>query len=368
VGVRRRSLEDLVSVSYLDRYRDERVLVTGHSGFKGSWLVTWLGMLGAEVYGISLPPETEPSLFEATGLSTRMDSRFADIRQLSDIVDIMTEVAPRVVFHLAAQSLVRRSYRSPVDTFGTNLLGTVHVLEAVRGCKSVRSIVVVTSDKCYENSGGKADRRETDPLGGLDPYSASKGCAELATSAYRASFFASEEAPIVATVRAGNVIGGGDWAEDRLLPDVMNALAAGVPIPVRNPTYVRPWQHVIEPLRGYLMLGAGMLDGDRSLGEAWNLGPPAASAVSVGEIVRMAIASWGSGTMDIRQDDASPPEATTLRLDVSKARDRLRFLPLLELTEAVDLTVDWYRSFGEHAGDARSITERQIEQYTQRLL
>lgn len=360
-------MEDLVSVSYLDRYRGERVLVTGHTGFKGSWLVMWLAMLGADVHGLALPPDSVPSLFEVAVLGESVDSRFADIRELAQVVDIMAETAPRVVFHLAAQSLVRRSYDYPVETFATNLLGTVHVLEAVRRCPSVQAVVVVTSDKCYHNPADGNDRRETDPMGGRDPYSASKGCAELATAAYRESFFAGEAAPLVATVRAGNVIGGGDWAEDRLIPDVMRALTAGTSIPIRNPSHVRPWQHVMEPLRGYLMLGSLLLQKERSMAAAWNLGPDQQSAVSVGELVDLAVAQWGSGSVEIRREGESPPEATDLRLDITKARKDLGFDPALDLLEAVELTVDWYRSFAERPTDARRITERQLEHYTQRL-
>lgn len=346
-------------------YEGRTVLVTGHTGFKGSWLATWLHMLGAKVIGFALPPEGGPlSMFEATGLGSRIKSIEADVRNADAVAACLRDHSPEVVFHLAAQSLVRRSYADPITTFATNVLGTAHVLEASLRTPSVRSVVVVTSDKCYDNiESGKAFS-ESDPLGGADPYSASKACAELVTAAYRSSFARDGgTAPGIASARAGNVIGGGDWCEDRLVPDVMRALQAGSPLILRNPDSVRPWQHVLEPLRGYLLL-AERLAGDRGeFGSSWNFGPRDDDAIPVRELVNRLAAAWPGKRLDVRIEPAALHEAAVLRLDTTRARRHLGWKPALSIDEAVALTVSWYRDTSADRTSADGITLEQITAY-----
>ena len=345
-------------------WQGRRVLVLGHTGFKGSWLSLWLHRLGARVAGLSLPPPTEPSLFALAGLHGVVPTTYGDIRDLSTVTDALRVWQPEIVFHLAAQALVRVSYRHPVETYATNVMGTVHVLEAVRATPSVRGVVVVTSDKCYENREWLWAYRETEPMGGHDPYSSSKGCAELVASAYRRSFFTvpGGRAVGVATARAGNVIGGGDWAEDRLLPDCMKALSAGRGIAIRNPHAIRPWQHVLEPLRGYLLL-AERLDADAAaFGDAWNFGPAGDDARSVAWIVSRVVEQWGQGATWSLSSDAAPHETNWLRVDASRARTMLGWTPRLTLAEALAWTVAWHRCLGTGAS-ARSLSEAQLTRY-----
>lgn len=349
-------------------WRKKRVLITGHTGFKGSWLALWLQSLGADVVGFALDPPSAPSLFEQARVGEGITSVLGDIRDLTRVRDVMATYRPEVVFHLAAQSLVRPSYQSPVDTYATNVMGTVHVLDAMRQVGSARVGVVVTSDKCYENRESMLwGYRETDPMGGHDPYSNSKGCAELVTSAYRRSFFAGEDASLaLATARAGNVIGGGDWAEDRLIPDVIRAFAAGEPVHVRRPDAIRPWQHVLEPLRGYLLLAERLWSDGAPLAEGWNFGPDDRDARPVQHIVEQMIDRWGAGASAVLDDGPHPHEATYLRLDCSKARALLGWRPRLPLDEALAWTVEWYRGV-EDGADPRALTLDQIHQYTHRL-
>lgn len=315
-----------------------RVLLTGHTGFKGAWLSAWLKELGAEVFGYALEPPTQPNMFELCGLEERIVSHIGNIANLEELAAFVKKCQPEIIFHLAAEPIVRASYSDPVTTFSTNVMGTAHVLEAARQTSTVRAVVNVTSDKCYENRRNTVPHKEEDPMGGVDPYSASKGCAELVAAAYTNAF----DLP-VASVRAGNVVGGGDWAPDRILPDCINALSAGVPIKIRNPGSIRPWQHVLDPLRGYLMVGENLLgDGARWSG-GWNFGPGMDKVVPVLEVVQEVLARWGSGACEIVEDKAAVAEAKFLALDISKARHLLGWVPRLDFVEAIDRTVAWYR-------------------------
>lgn len=349
-------------------YRGKRVLVTGHTGFKGGWLCLWLHRLGAEVTGIALPPG-EPSLFNSLRLDELVDHRIADISTPESYGKAVSGVDADLVFHMAAQSLVRPSYADPVATFQTNVIGTAVVLEGVRGMPSARGVVVVSSDKCYENNEWSWPYREIDPMGGADPYSASKGCTELVAASYRRSFFTDPNGCQIASARAGNVFGGGDWATDRLVPDVMRAALDGTPVTLRNPTSVRPWQHVLEPLSGYLMLGAKLLSEDaRDFAEGWNFGPNADSFVEVAAIARAVLGAWGSHASGIefsaRSDD--PHEASMLTLDSSKARTRLGWKPRLSASQAIEMTAEWYRAFAAGDRDMRLFSEQQIAAYANR--
>lgn len=334
--------------------------MTGHTGFKGSWLLMWLAELGAEVTGLSLPPEA-PSLFDDLGLARACRHVEVDVRDYSAVAREVTAARPEVVFHLAAQALVRRGYADPAATFTTNVLGTTHVLEALRAV-GPRAIVVVTSDKCYAPRQGGRPHVETDPLGGDDPYSASKAACEHVAAAYRFSFF-SAAGCLLATVRAGNVIGGGDWSMDRLVPDAMRALIAREPVAVRNGAWVRPWQHVIEPLAGYLTVGAHLLREERAAATAWNFGPRGAATVR--ELIELVIACWGSGSWRDASDPAAPPETPALRLDVEKAGRELGWRPRWDLPAAIERTVAWYRARNDLADAAslRRLCVRHIAEY-----
>lgn len=347
-------------------WRGRRVLLTGHTGFKGTWLAVWLAQLGADVTGVALAPDTTPSLFVASGLDRRIDSRLLDIREPEAVRAVVTERQPEIVMHLAAQALVRRSYADPVGTYATNVMGTIHVLEAVREVDSVSSVLVVTSDKCYENREWWWPYREDDALGGHDPYSSSKAGTELVTSAWRRSFLAGRTPPVgVASARAGNVIGGGDWATDRLVPDCVRSFTAGESVVIRNPQAHRPWQHVLEPLAGYLMLAERLVDEPAGVAEAWNFGPSADDARPVAWVVERLAAQWGEGAKWEPDRAEQPHEAGLLQVDASKARARLGWAPRLPLDEALAWTVEWYRAFADGA-DAAAITIDQIERY-QRL-
>jgi CDP-glucose 4,6-dehydratase len=348
VGLGAGALEGVVGVSdalFGGSYAGRRVFVTGHTGFKGSWLVRWLLLLGADVTGYALVPPTDPSLFEELDLAPRIRHIVADVRDRERLRAEMAAAAPEMVFHLAAQPLVRLSYDEPVLTYETNVMGTVNLLEAVRATPSVRVVINVTSDKCYENRETGQAYREDDAMGGFDPYSSSKGCAELVTSAYRRSFFGEESDVRLASVRAGNVVGGGDWALDRIVPDCIRALAAGEPIVVRNPGAVRPWQHVLEPLSGYLHLGSLMHGGGHDLDGPWNFGPEETGTVRVRDVVDVIVAGWGTGSW------ASPAgalksvhEAGLLALDVTKARERLGWRPVYDVEHTLRATTSWYRA------------------------
>jgi CDP-glucose 4,6-dehydratase len=349
--------------SFAAFYRGKTTLVTGHTGFIGGWLTAWLKILGARVVGFSLPPGSRPNLFEASRIGRDIVSVTGDIRELAAVSAVFEEHAPQVVFHNAAQSLVRPSYRDPVTTYATNVMGTVHVLEAARKSPSVRAVVIVTSDKCYENREWLWGYREGEALGGHDPYSSSKGCAELVTAAYRRSFFANEGQAAVATARAGNVIGGGDWAEERLVPDIVRGITSGEPILIRRPRAIRPWQNVLEPVRGYLLLGQLLYGQGHSFGEAWNFGPREEDTVPVFELARRMIGHWGAGQLAIQEAADGPHEAESLKLDCSKARARLGWRPLLTLDEALKMCVEWYRGYFEDSESAPQMTVDQIQRY-----
>jgi CDP-glucose 4,6-dehydratase len=341
-------------------WRGRRVFLTGHTGFKGSWLTLMLEMLGARTTGYSLPAPTDPSMFELLGLASALDHHIGDIRDLAAMEAAMHAAEPEIVLHLAAQPLVRASYAAPIETYATNLMGTVNLLDACRRVPSIRAVIVVTTDKCYENAGIARGYCESDPMGGHDPYSSSKGCAELAVSAYRDSFL--REAGIgVASARAGNVIGGGDFAVDRLVPDAVRAFCAGVPLEIRNPAAIRPWQHVLEPLGGYLMLAERLHD-DSAFAEGWNFGPAVADAAPVEQVVESLIGCWGGGASWAQSPGTHPHEAATLMLDCSKANERLGWHPQLSLEGALKLSADWYRCWHEQ-GDLAAISKAQINQY-----
>lgn len=344
-------------------WRGRRVFLTGHTGFKGGWLAAWLIEMGAEVLGYALPPDTKPSFFELCGLKRRIRSVLGDIRDTSRLARAMRSFRPETIFHLAAQPLVRRSYRKPLETFAVNVLGTLHVLEAARQVPRARAVVVVTSDKCYENPGGRRPFREIDPLGGSDPYSASKACAELVTIAYQKAFFVESKIG-VATVRAGNVIGGGDWAKDRIVPDAVRAFSRSRTLEVRNPNAVRPWQHVLDPLGGYLALAERLHGGVAEWSGAWNFGPSDRSAVTVGELVERLGKLWdGGSSWRAKAQPRAPREATELRLDSSKARRLLGWRPRWELAAALRMTADWYQKALRNPAGLYDLTRWQIRQH-----
>ena len=342
-----------------------RVLVTGHTGFKGSWLTLQLASMGAEVCGYSLPPSTRPSLFGAARVSEVCRSETGDIRDLPRFTAVVRDFKPDVVFHLAAQAVVRASYLDPMETYSTNVMGLITVFEALRGSPSVRHIINVTSDKCYENREWVWGYRETDAMGGFDPYSSSKGCAELVTASWRRSFFAPMGINL-ASARAGNVIGGGDWAADRLLPDFVRAIAAGEELRIRSPRATRPWQHVLEPLSGYILLAEELMKGSADLADGWNFGPAMESNRNVEWIARRLCDLWGENARMSIAEDASFHEARNLLLDSSKARLDLGWRSLWSVEESIKRIVDWHRSYFVGA-DARSLCMHDIRAYRQEL-
>jgi CDP-glucose 4,6-dehydratase len=347
----------VISASF---WSGRRVLLTGHTGFKGAWMAVLLRRLGSDVYGLALPPSSDSGIFVAGDVERDIHSRVGDIRDISVVSRALTDSRPHVVIHMAAQSLVRESYADPVGTYATNVMGTVNILECVRHASGVQAVVIVTSDKCYDNVGQIWGYRETEPLGGHDPYSNSKGCAELVTDAYRHSFFLTDAAPAVASARAGNVIGGGDWARDRLVPDAMRAFFAGTALTVRNPHAVRPWQHVLDPTVAYLALAERLAKGGRDFAEAWNFGPAFNNEISVAEICDRICQSWGQGASWKRDAGDHPHEAAVLKLDCSKARARLGWRPLFDLDRALALTVDWYKAL-QRGTDMRAFTLAQVD-------
>jgi CDP-glucose 4,6-dehydratase len=344
LGQREGAVENLVNV-----WRGRRVFLTGHTGFKGGWLALWLAKLGAQVRGYALDPATEPNLFTVANVASVVEDIRGDLLDRPRIERSLQEFAPEVVFHLAAQPLVRRSYADPVGTYATNVLGTVHVLEAVRKTPSVQAVVCVTTDKCYENREWVWPYRETDPLGGHDPYSSSKACAEMVSAAYRNSFFTvqrpGEHQVALATARAGNVIGGGDWSEDRLIPDLIRGFQSGTPVRIRRPNAVRPWQHVLEPARGYMILAERLLAGDLQAASAFNFGPDDQDVWPVERIADHLASAWGPEAGWIRDADPGVHEAGLLRLDSSKARKELEWRPQLSTETGLNWTVQWYGSW-----------------------
>ncbi|MCZ0960642.1 CDP-glucose 4,6-dehydratase [Paracoccus benzoatiresistens] len=345
------------------RLNGKRILLTGHTGFKGSWLALWLARLGAQVRGVALPPQ-EPSMFDRVGGGDLVESRLADINDLSALRQAVEGFRPEIIIHMAAQSLVRASYADPVGTFLTNVIGTANVMQLGRDEPDLRGIIVVTSDKCYENREWVWGYRETDPMGGKDPYSASKGAAELAAAAWSQSFFQAPGGPRIARARSGNVFGGGDWAGDRLVPDLVRAARSDQPAIIRNPGSVRPWQHVLEPLAGYLMLAELLLvDPDRAEG-AWNFGPGTEATVDVATLVATLSRHWPGGGLPYCMEPAFDglPEAGLLRLDSTKATVRLGWKPRLDLSRALRLTAEWYIA-DARGDDMRELTQGQIASY-----
>lgn len=347
-------------------YKNRKVLVTGHTGFKGSWLALWLKELDAEVMGFALNPRTERDNFVVSNVAKQIRDLRGDVRDFDALHSVFEDFKPEFVFHLAAQAIVREGYQTPKETFDTNVGGTVNVLENCRLSDSVRVIVNITSDKCYENKEWSWGYRECDPMGGYDPYSSSKGCAELVSSAYRNSFFNGESTPpstrALSTVRAGNVIGGGDWAKDRIVPDCIRFLEAGQPIKVRNPYAIRPWQHVLEPLGGYLLLGAHMAKHGHQYSGPWNFGPDRSSTITVKELVELVITEWGSGSWESTATDNQAHEAGLLTLDINKARYHLGWSPCLNIKQTIERTVFWYRACNRGA-DMGNLTKQQIQDY-----
>lgn len=342
-------------------WEGKRVFLTGHTGFKGSWLALWLHNLGAKVTGYALPPQTDPCLFRLASVSSQMHSIEGDVRNFPLLLDALLTSSPEIVIHLAAQALVRDAYSDPVNTYTTNAVGTLNLLEAVRSCPTVRAVLIITTDKCYEDKDSLWGFRETDNLGGHDPYSASKACAEIIAASYREAYLRVANVN-VATVRAGNVIGGGDWSRDRLVPDLVSALSTEGTVRLRWPNAIRPWQHVLEPLRGYLLLAERLFIGDSDHAEAWNFGPNLEDACSVITLVRKVEKCWGASARCEISVERHPYEAHFLKLDITKAKSLLGWRPMIDLEEAVVLTVEWAKRFSG-GGDARRITLDQIMKY-----
>jgi CDP-glucose 4,6-dehydratase len=354
-----------------DFFQKKKIFITGHTGFKGSWLCLWLHRLGAEIHGYALQPPTSPNLFELAQVEALLSShRIADVRDAGALADAVRTVQPEIVIHMAAQPLVRDSYRIPVETYATNVMGTIHLLEAARQCPTVRAVVNVTTDKCYENREWAWGYRENEPMGGFDPYSSSKGCSELVTAAYRSSFFNSHQLnnstpqhpAAIATARAGNVIGGGDWAPDRLIPDIIHSLLEGTPVRIRNPHAIRPWQHVLEPLSGYLRLAQCLHEQGNNFAEGWNFGPAENDARPVEWIVTQMCRLWGDGARYEIDSGDHPHEAHYLKLDCSKARLRLGWQPRMNLEKALNSIIEWVTLF-RSGGDLQRCCLEQIESF-----
>lgn len=347
-------------------WQGKRVFLTGHTGFKGSWLSLWLQHMGAELTGFALAPATSPNLYALASIEGGLDSHIGDIRDLPALVDSITAVRPEIVIHMAAQALVRPSYDFPVETYATNVMGTVHLLEAVRRVGGVKAVVIVTTDKCYENREWSWGYRENEAMGGHDPYSSSKGCAELVSAAYRSSYFDqatyTEHRVAVATARAGNVIGGGDWSFDRLIPDILRAFAGQRAVQIRNPNSIRPWQYVLEPLHGYLTLAELLYEQGSKYAEGWNFGPNESDAKPVKWIVAELAKAWGANAEWQLAPGEHPHEAHYLKLDISKARSQLNWHPQLTLDQALALVVEWEKA-KEAGADPRALTLSQIIAY-----
>jgi CDP-glucose 4,6-dehydratase len=351
-------------------WNDRRVYLTGHTGFKGSWMALWLASLGAKVHGFALPSESEPNLFSIARVSECVEHEEGDIRNLALMESSIAAFKPEVVFHMAAQPLVRRSYANPIETYSTNVMGTAHVLDIVRRVPSIRALVIITSDKCYENREWLRGYREEDRLGGFDPYSNSKACAELVTESFRNSYFPpsrfAEHKVAVASARAGNVIGGGDWAEDRLIPDLVRGFLSGNPVAIRNPGAIRPWQHVLEPLAGYISLAEHLLHDGGRFASAWNFGPAEEDAWTVSRIADVLAGMWGNDAKWIHDGSENPHEAAYLKLDASKARAMLGWRPVLPIEQALRWVADWVISW-RYGENMQAFSLRQISEYQARL-
>ncbi|MDC0464298.1 CDP-glucose 4,6-dehydratase [Pseudomonadales bacterium] len=343
-------------------WRNKKVFITGHTGFKGAWLSLWLQDCGAELMGYALSPNTQPNLFDAALVVNGMESVIGDVRDLEKITKTMSNFSPDIVIHMAAQPLVRLSYRNPVDTYSTNVMGTVNLFEAVRKTASVKAVVNVTTDKCYENKEWVWGYREHESMGGHDPYSNSKGCSELVTTAYRSSFFNYLGSAKIASARAGNVIGGGDWGEDRLIPDIFKAFENKEPVMVRNPSATRPWQHVLEPLSGYLVLAERLFNHGEEFADGWNFGPRESDVKPVRNIIEYLVERWGEGASWVHDESEQPHEAQLLKLDISKAKTLLEWSPKWDLITALDSIIEWQKERLK-GSDAKEITLEQIYKF-----
>lgn len=343
-----------------DFWRGRRVFLTGHTGFKGAWMALILRHLGAVAYGYALPTDDDRSIFDAAGVVNDIDHSIGDVRDLRQMHGALARAEPEIVIHMAAQSLVRRSYAEPVDTYAVNVMGTVNLLEAIRHVSSIKAALIVTSDKCYDNAGWVWGYRENERFGGHDPYSNSKGCAELVTDAYRRSFFHTPGSTAIASCRAGNVVGGGDWSADRLVPDAMRAFGDRKPLRIRNPAAVRPWQHVIDPVLAYLELAERLTQQGPAFAEGWNFGPASTSEVPVSRIVDGLVSLWGDGARWELDGNEHPHEANFLKLDCSKAAARIGWRPLIDLEETLQLTVEWYKA-AQNQRNLRTLSLEQIE-------
>ncbi|MGD7037304.1 CDP-glucose 4,6-dehydratase [Methylotuvimicrobium buryatense] len=343
-------------------WRDKKVLITGHTGFKGSWLALWLQQMKAHVYGFALAPPTQPNLFEKANVGQCIASHIGDIRDLSALKSVFLKTEPDIVIHLAAQPLVRYAYQNPVETYQTNVIGTLHVLEAIRACPSVRAAVIVTTDKCYDNKEWIWAYRENEPLGGYDPYSSSKACAELLIASYRNSFFSDAHSPAIASARAGNVIGGGDWSPDRLVPDIIQAFQANQTLSIRNPNAIRPWQHVLDSLSGYLLLAEKLFTEGQHYAEPWNFGPDMNDMQPVQSIVQHLATYWPQANWTI-EEQTQFHEARSLKLDSTKAHERLDWHPRWRLSDALQLTAEWYQAESQGL-DMGLFCRKQIQLFT----
>jgi CDP-glucose 4,6-dehydratase len=344
-------------------WNGKKVFITGHTGFKGSWLSLWLTSMGSKVKGYSLDVNTDPALFNLLNISSEMESEIGDIRNLDKLTKSIMQFDPEIIIHMAAQPLVRLSYLEPIETYTTNVIGTANVLEAARKCKNLKSLVSVTTDKCYENMEWDWGYRESDSMGGYDPYSSSKGCAELVTSAYRRSYFYSNDTASIASARAGNVIGGGDWSEDRLIPDVLRAFEIGEPVVVRSPLAVRPWQHVLEPLSGYLVLSQKLYMFGNDYAEAWNFGPRDEDCKSVRWVLDQMVKHWGKSAKWVLDKNSNPHEARYLKLDCSKASNKLKWNPKWNLKETIKRIVEWHHVYSSK-GDIKKQCFKEINEYS----
>ena len=345
-------------------WKGKRVFLTGHTGFKGSWLSLWLYSLGAEVRGYALNPPTSPSLFREAKIDTIIDSQIADIRDQDTLHESMTGFNPDILIHMAAQPLVRYSYDAPIETYEVNVIGTAKVLEVARSCPNLRAIVNITTDKCYENDGRAEGYKENDPMGGYDPYSSSKGCAELVASSYRRSFL-QDQGIGIASVRAGNVIGGGDWADDRLIPDILRSFEKNKPVVIRNPKATRPWQHVLEPLSGYLILAQNLYKDQKKYAEGWNFGPNEKDVQPVDWILDKMISKWPNSSWEL-DNNSNPHEAGFLKLDISKAKSKLGWSPVWELSQTLERIVSWHQAW-LNKDDMQAVCLTEIEEYMREI-
>ena len=352
----------------LQTYQNKKVLITGHTGFKGSWLSVWLHMLGAELTGYALDPLTPKDNFVLSGMQENMHDNRGDVRDFHHLSKVFETAKPEFVFHLAAQPLVGRSYENPVETYGTNVMGTMNVLECIRNTPETKVGVIITTDKCYENKEWIWGYRENDTLGGYDPYSSSKACVELLVSSYRQSFFnglEEDKKKYIATARAGNVVGGGDWSKNRIIPDCIRSLEQNQSITIRSPDAIRPWQHVLEPLYGYLILGTRLAEREKNVSGAWNFGPESENMIEVEKMVQKVIRHWGKGKYSCLKSAKQFHETNMLCLDISKAKRELKWDPAWSIDKTIELTVEWYRQYPEE--DVYSICTRQIKQYLEDL-